>query len=104
PDARHPERLLVRIPEGAKFSRREMDGYFELPIEVVTHVRCTAVIVVDAGGFVRELGRDENPFPNEGCYPETPEPSADDDAPELEEGDVIIDEASPGSPDARVEG
>jgi hypothetical protein len=100
PDARHPERAAVRLPEAARFTRREMDGHVELPIEVISHVRCVAVIVVDAGGFIRELSRDENPHPNEGCYPEAPEAPEDDDAPELDEGDVIIDGASPGSPDA----
>jgi len=99
PDVRHPGRLAVRLPEAARFERRELDGYVELPVEVVSDVVCTAVVVVDAGGFVRELTRDENPHPNEGCYPEEPE-TEDDEEPALEEGDEIIDEASPGSPDA----
>lgn len=104
PDARHPERVAVRLPEGANFLRRELDGYHELPIEVVTHARCIAVLVVDGGGFVRELSRDENPHPNEGCYREE-EPEADvpdDEVPELEEGEFVIDEVSSGSPDAPV--
>jgi hypothetical protein len=100
PDPRFPERRAVRLLEGAGFIRREMDGHVELPIEVITHVRCVAVIVVDAGGFIGELSRDENPHPNEGCYPEEPEESLDDEALELEEGDEIIDEGSSGWPDA----
>jgi hypothetical protein len=101
PDTRHPERAAVRLPETARFTRREMDGHVELPIEVISHVKCVAVVVVDAGGFIRELSRDENPHPNEDCYPEVSE--SDDDALELDEGDEIIDAASPGSPDAPAE-
>jgi hypothetical protein len=100
PDPRFPERRAVRLLTGARFVRREMDGHLELAIEVITHVRCVAVIVVDAGGFLGELSRDENPHPNEGCYPEEPEERLEDDAPELEEGDEIIDEGSSGWPDA----
>jgi hypothetical protein len=102
PDARQPDRVAVRLPEQARFSRREMDGHVELPVEVITDIQCVAVIVVDAGGFVSELSRDENPHPNEGCYPEEPDDSEDAEL-ELEEGDEIIDEVSPGSPGAPSE-
>lgn len=107
PDDRHPERRAVRLPEGAGFTRREMDGLFELPIEVLGRVRCVAVVLLDSGGFVRELTQDENPYPNEGCYPDEEDGEASEDeldVPALEEGDEIIDGGSPGSAGAPAEG
>ena len=99
PDGRHPARVAVRLPETARFTRGELDGHVELPVEVVSHVVCIAVLAIDAAGFVRELSRDENPHPNDGCYPDEPE-EEDEEAPILEEGEEIIDGVSPGSPGA----
>src|SRR5690554_1653384 len=71
PDRRHPARRSVGLGERPLFERRPSDGLSLLPIHVQMDERlCIAAILFDGEGFIRELTRDENPYMNEGCYPE----------------------------------
>lgn len=95
PDRRYRARRSVSLGERPAFERRQSDGLYTLPIFVQNEAqRCIATILFDSEGFARELTREEDPHPNEGCYPEVAPPEQDgEDDRTAEEG--FLDEGEP---------